>query len=41
MNTAIVTLADTKHKIPLGEDTMDASIVDASAALTLGFQCDS
>ena len=39
MNTAKIALANAKCKVPFGEDTMNAMIVDASAALILDFQC--
>jgi hypothetical protein len=41
MVTVVVALANAKHKVSLGENTMDAVIVDAPAALILGFQCGS
>ncbi len=36
MVAAVVALAEAKHKVPLCKNTMDAMIVDASAALILG-----
>ena len=38
MDAAEVALADAKDEVSLGENTMDAMVVDESAALVLGFQ---